>query len=326
LECLVNRGAAADFEAPESGETACTLLARLNRPDVICELAVVSKINANRESTLFGFTPLIAAAENNGENAVRVILEHLKASIHLENSRGDTAILAACRNGSVGALKVLLEHAAQKSSSDDIFAVDEQGKILLNNSYGVHPIIAAAMGANKTSKNAFEGVLDVLKRNEKIFAFDPNCEAFNGQTALTTLFVDNQPQSDDDEHAISELRKKAKVLLRYAADASHENAFGKTSLDVVVENDDCIGADILLTDLNVQPNRESTKTGYTALMLCSEFASLKCCETLCRKGADVAQLSAMLECDAMDIAHHRNHTEIKQCLVGFGAIPIAEDE
>jgi len=28
----------------------------------------------------------------------------------------------------------------------------------------------------------------------------------------------------------------------------------------------------------------------------------------------------------MDIAHHRNHTEIKQCLVGFGAIPIAEDE
>ena len=326
LECLVNRGAVADFEAPESGETACTLLARLNRPDVICELAVVSKINANRESTLFGFTPLIAAAENNGENAVRVILEHLNASVHLENSRGDTAILAACRNGSVGALKVLLEYAAQKSSSDDIFAVDEQGKILLNNSYGVHPIIAAAMGANKTSKNAFEGVLDVLKRNEKIFAFDPNCEAFNGQTALTTLFVDNQPQSDDDEHAISELRKKAKVLLRYAADASHENAFGKTSLDVVVENDDCIGADILLTDLNVQPNRESTKTGYTALMLCSEFASLKCCETLCRKGADVAQLSSMLECDAMDIAHHRNHTEIKQCLVSFGAIPIAEDE
>ena len=163
-----------------------------------------------------------------------------------------------------------------------MFSVDDRGKILLNNSYGVHPIIAASMGASKTSKNAFEGVLDVLKRNEKIFAFDPNCEAFNGQTALTTLFVDNQPQPGDD-HAINELRKKAKVLLRFSADASHENAFGKTSLDVVVENDDFVGADILLTDLHVQPNRESTKTGYTALMLCSEFASLKCCETLCRK-------------------------------------------
>jgi ankyrin repeat protein len=146
---------------------------------------VVSKINANRESTLLAFTPLIAAAENNCEDAVRIILEHLNASLHLENSRGDTAILAACRNGSVGALKVLLEHAAQKSS-DDIFSVDDRGKILLNNSYGVHPIIAASMGASKTSKNAFEGVLDVLKRNEKIFAFDPNCEAFNGQTALTS--------------------------------------------------------------------------------------------------------------------------------------------
>ena len=324
LECLVNRGAAADFEAPESGETACTLLARLNRPEVICELAVVSKINANRESTLLAFTPLIAAAENNCEDAVRIILEHLNASLHLENSRGDTAILAACRNGSVGALKVLLEHAAQKSS-DDIFSVDDRGKILLNNSYGVHPIIAASMGASKTSKNAFEGVLDVLKRNEKIFAFDPNCEAFNGQTALTTLFVDNQPQPGDD-HAINELRKKAKVLLRFSADASHENAFGKTSLDVVVENDDFVGADILLTDLHVQPNRESTKTGYTALMLCSEFASLKCCETLCRKGADVAQLSVMLECDAMDIAHHRKHAEVKQCLLGFGAVPIADDD
>ena len=189
----------------------------------------------------------------------------------------------------------------------------------------MHPIIAASMGASKTSKNAFEGVLDVLKRNEKIFAFDPNCEAFNGQTALTTLFVDNQPQPGDD-HAINELRKKAKVLLRFSADASHENAFGKTSLDVVVENDDFVGADILLTDLHVQPNRESTKTGYTALMLCSEFASLKCCETLCRKGADVAQLSVMLECDAMDIAHHRKHAEVKQCLLGFGAVPIADDD
>ena len=46
-------------------------------------------------------------------------------------------------------------------------------------------------------------------------------------------------------------------------------------LDVVVENDDFISADILLTDLNVQANKESTKTGYTALMLCSEFAALK---------------------------------------------------
>ena len=323
LECLVNRGAAADFEAVESGETACTLLARLNRPDVICELAMVSKFNANRESTISGFTPLIAAVENNSEDAIRIILEQLNASVNLENSKGDTAILAACRNGSVGALKVLLEHAAQKSS-DDMFAIDDRGKILLNNSYGVHPIIAATMGTNKMTKNAFECVLDVLRRNEKTFAFDPNCEAFNGQTALTTLFVETQPDQGDDE-SINELRKKAKVLLRYGADASYENAFGKTSLDVVVENDDFISADILLTDLNVQANKESTKTGYTALMLCSEFAALKCCETLCRKGADVAQLSVMLECDAMDIAHHRNHEEVKRCLVSFGAVPIADE-
>ena len=205
-----------------------------------------------------------------------------------------------------------------------MFAIDDRGKILLNNSYGVHPIIAAAMGTNKMTKNAFECVLDVLRRNEKTFAFDPNCEAFNGQTALTTLFVETQPDQGDDE-SINELRKKAKVLLRYGADASYENAFGKTSLDVVVENDDFISADILLTDLNVQANKESTKTGYTALMLCSEFAALKCCETLCRKGADVAQLSVMLECDAMDIAHHRNHEEVKRCLVSFGAVPIADE-
>ena len=46
---------------------------------------------------------------------------------------------------------------------------------------------------------------------------------------------------------------------------------------------------------------------------------------LCRKGADVAQLSVMLECDAMDIAHHRNHEEVKRCLVSFGAVPIADE-
>ena len=174
---------------------------------------MVSKFNANRESTISGFTPLIAAVENNSEDAIRIILEQLSASVNLENSKGDTAILAACRNGSVGALKVLLEHAAQKSS-DDMFAIDDQGKILLNNSYGVHPIIAT-MGTNKMTKNAFECVLDVLRRNEKTFAFDPNCEAFNGQTALTTLFVETQPDQGDDE-SINELRKKAKVLLRYA--------------------------------------------------------------------------------------------------------------
>ena len=109
---------------------------------------MVSKFNANRESTISGFTPLIAAVENNSEDAIRIILEQLNASVNLENSKGDTAILAACRNGSVGALKVLLEHAAQKSS-DDMFAIDDRGKILLNNSYGVHPIITPPWARTK---------------------------------------------------------------------------------------------------------------------------------------------------------------------------------
>ena len=90
---------------------------------------MVSKFNANRESTISGFTPLIAAVENNSEDAIRIILEQLSVR-QSRKPKGDTAILAACRNGSVGALKVLLEHAAQKSS-DDMFAIDDRGKILL---------------------------------------------------------------------------------------------------------------------------------------------------------------------------------------------------
>jgi len=319
MECLVNRGALADFEAPASGETCLTLLARLNYSNSICELAVVSKLNVNRESVLNGFTPLIAAVENNAVDAVRTILEELSAKIHLENSRADTAILAACRYGSVGALKILLEYAVCSSEG----VVDDDGKILLNNSYGVYPVIACSMGgANSTTKNAFEGVLDVFKSNEKVFKFDMNCEAFNGQTALTTLFVENHDATDVSR--MNEIRKKAKVLLKFGSSVDHENAFGKTTLDTVIEFDDALAIEILIKDLKANPNRESIKTGYTPLMLAAEFDASSSSQTLLKLGASANQISEKLQCDAMDLAHHRSHDTIKQVLLSFGAIAIAD--
>ena len=141
----------------KDGFTALNIASRSGCIEIVRELLLAKAIEVDKKAK-DGTTPLIAAAENQLNQAMELLLEH-KANVNAQDEEGGTPLLCAIRNANADIVEILLKHDADVNISDKLCRTPLM--------WGVH------------KKNP--AIVNLLLANKKI---NINAKNIKGETAL----------------------------------------------------------------------------------------------------------------------------------------------
>jgi ankyrin repeat protein len=238
--------------------------------------------------TVDGGTPFARAALH-GHLSTMELLESAGATIDTRDYRLCTPFLAACKDGQLDVVELLHRQGADinvtdRSGGSALTASAANGRLAITE-YLLTKVDEPPTAANSTTNGSLPAVLPALTSAEKLFA----AVAYG---------------SEEEVH---------NAVMVDLVDPNTRNAFDWTALMECAVNGDADIAEVLLNDPRTEVNLTNNE-GQSALGLAAEAGCLPLVELLCRKGANVNQVTNMGFTPLISAASG-GRTEIVQYLV-----------